>query len=353
MKYISSFTRRDFLKLSAAGALGLFLTESGINRVLAAGTLPASQGRVLMSGLILHDSPTFSGAERKVLGKDQVVPISEVLEGDNGNPYNNTWYRIADEGYAYSGWLQPVETIYQKPLFEIREAGQLGEITVPYSISRLYPDVYAKNSYRLYYQSTYWIKKTIVNREQKSVWYEIYDFYLQSSSYVSAYDMRIIPDEELAPLSPDVPEDLKVIHVDLETQTVTAFEGDNPVLVARCATGVGNTKTPLGDFRTYHKGPSIHMTNQGDVEIGAYDLPGVPWVSFFTSTGVAFHGTYWHNDYGRPRSQGCVNLRSVDAKFIYRWTTPVVPPETDYLHLPGQGTAVKVANSTSMNINLQ
>jgi lipoprotein-anchoring transpeptidase ErfK/SrfK len=91
------------------------------------------------------------------------------------------------------------------------------------------------------------------------------------------------------------------------------------------------------------------MTNQGDVEIGAYDLPGVPWVSFFTGTGVAFHGTYWHNDYGRPLSRGCVNLRSEDAKFIYRWTKPVVPPETDYLNLPGQGTTVQVTGSTPKN----
>ena len=162
MKYSSSFTRRDFLKLSAAGALGLFLSESGLDRVLAAETPPSSQGRAVISGVTVYDSPTFKGMERKALGKDEVVPISEVVSGDNGNPYNNIWYRIGDEGYAYSGWLQPVETIYQKPRFEIREGGQLGEITVPFSISRLYPNVWSKNSYRLYYQSTHWIKKIMV-----------------------------------------------------------------------------------------------------------------------------------------------------------------------------------------------
>ena len=87
------------------------------------------------------------------------------------------------------------------------------------------------------------------------------------------------------------------------------------------------------------------MTNQDDEAEGGYDLPGVPWCSFFTGTGVAFHGTYWHNDYGRPRSHGCVNLPSMDAKFIYRWTMPVVPPGVDYVHLPGQGTAVQVTTS--------
>jgi len=350
LKKLTSITRRDFLKLSAAGALGLFLAESGLERVLAAEAASANYGRILQNGLDLYESPSFSSRVHTAYGKDQVVPIAEVVEGeDNGNPYNNSWYRIGDEGYTYSGWLQPVETIYQKPVFQIRETGHLGEITVPYSISRLYPNVWSKTGYRLYYQSTHWIKNTIVSREQKSIWYELYDFYLRSSYYIPAYEMRIIPDEELAPLSPDVPDALKSIHVDLTTQTVTAFEDNRPVLVSRCATGVGNTTTPLGDFHTYHKGPSIHMTNLGDVEFGAYDLPGVPWVSFFTGTGVAFHGTYWHNDYGRPRSNGCVNLRSEDAKFIYRWTTPVVPPETDYLNLPGQGTIVRVTGSTPKN----
>jgi lipoprotein-anchoring transpeptidase ErfK/SrfK len=348
MKHLLSFTRRDFLKLSAAGALGLFLTETGIDRVLAAEALSANYGRILQNGLALYESPSFTSTMHKAYGKDQVVSISEVIKGeDNGNPYNNSWYRIGDEGYTYSGWLQPVETVYQKPVFQTREAGQLGEITVPYCISRLYPDVRAKNSYRLYYRSTHWVKRTVVNREQKGIWYEIYDFYLQRYSYVSSYEMRIIPDEEIAPLSPDVPESLKSIHVDLATQTVTAFEDDSPVLVARCATGAGSANTPLGDFLTYHKGPSIHMTNLGDVEFGAYDLPGVPWVSFFTGTGIAFHGTYWHNDYGRPRSNGCVNLRPEDSKFIYRWTRPVVPPEAEYLHLPGQGTAVRVTNDVA------
>jgi hypothetical protein len=63
--------------------------------------------------------------------------------------------------------------------------------------------------------------------------------------------------------------------------------------------------------------------------------------------GNAFHGTYWHNDYGRPRSHGCVNLPSEAAKFLYLWTLPVVPPDTDYLHAPGEGTRVTIVTSSS------
>ena len=342
---ISSITRRDFLKLSASGMLGYFLAETGLARALTVTELPASHGRVILSGLKMYESASFKGKLMKAFGKDEVLPLSEVVEGDEGNPYNKTWYRIGDEGYVYSGWTQPVEMLYNKPVFGIRSEGQVGEVTVPFTQARPDPGL-RYDGIRLYYQSTHWVRSTVVNRKLKSIWYEIYDFHEHQSYYVPTYDIRLIPDEELAPISPNVPEDQKLIHVDLRTQTVTAFEGENPVLIARCSSGAGKTKTPLGDFRTYHKGPSVHMTNEGDDDVGVYDLPGVPWVSFFTGSGIAFHGTYWHNDYGRPRSHGCINLKSDDAKFVYRWTNPEVPPDVDYLHLPGEGTAVQIIKST-------
>lgn len=344
MKPNFPFTRRDFLKLSASGAFALFLAETGLDRALAITQPPVNHGRVLMSGLFMYESPSFNSESWKAFGKDQVVPISEIIEGEAGNPFNKAWYRIGDQGYTYSGWVQPVETRYNQPVFDVRAEGQVGEITVPFSQARPEPNV-LYNGRRLYYQTTHWVRKTVVNRAQKSIWYEIYDFHERKSYYLPTHDVRIIPDSELAPLSPDVPEAEKHIHVDLTTQTVTAFEGDEPVLVSRCASGAGDTKTPVGEFRTYHKSPSVHMTNEGDADEGIYDLPGVPWCSFFTGTGIAFHGTYWHNDYGRPRSHGCVNLPSMDAKFIYRWSRPVVPPGVDYLHLPGEGTAVQVTKS--------
>jgi lipoprotein-anchoring transpeptidase ErfK/SrfK len=120
--------------------------------------------------------------------------------------------------------------------------------------------------------------------------------------------MGIIAFDELTPLSPNIPEEQKHILVDLASQMVAAFKGDTPVFATRCASGAKGTETPVGEFRTYHKGPSIHMTNQGDGTENAYHLPGVPWASFFTGTSVSFRGTYWHNDYGRTSGRGCVNL---------------------------------------------
>ena len=333
-------TRRDFLKLVSAGTLAFALKDLRVDSALAA-EIP-TQGRIVFSGIPLYDAPTFLANKTYLFGKDEVVQINGIQEnGELGNPFNGVWYKIND-GYAYSGYVIPVETKYQKPVFNIPESGQLGEITVPFSDTRLSPYIYAKRGFRLYYGSTHWVQKVIVTREEKSIWYKIFDFHLKKEFYVPYHDLRLVPPDELTLLSPDVPEEQKHIVVDLATQMVTAFEGEKLVFSQRCSSGSKGTETPKGEFKTYHKGGSMHMTNEGDAIEQIYNLPGVPWCSFFTGAGNAFHGTYWHNDYGRPRSHGCVNLPSEAAKFIFRWTRPNVPPETPYLHQPGDGTKVQI-----------
>ena len=336
------FSRRDFLKVSSAGLLGLFLADLRLERVLAA-QIPM-QGRSTMSGIEVFSEPFFHANKMYLLRRDEVVAVTGADEGDKGygNPFNSIWYRVNNEGYTYSGWLQPVGKLHHKPIFNIQEGGVLGKITVPFSDTRRTSSIFADRGYRVYYSTTHWITDTVVNRDEKSIWYKIYDRLTRESYFVPSHDMRVIPPNEFNALSSELPEEKKCIYVDLATQTVTAFESEKPVLVARCSSGAQGTGTPLGEFRTYHKGPSIHMTNQGDGTENTYHLPGVPWVSFFTGTGVAFHGTYWHNDYGRPSSRGCVNLTPDDAKFIYRWTQPVIPIGTPYLNQPGEGTLVKV-----------
>jgi len=338
-----SFSRRDFLKASAAGLLGAFLAGIGFERALAA---PASLGRMTLSGIGLYQNPAFKAKKLHVFGRDEVVRIAGSVSGDPGSNFNRVWYQLNGEGYTYSGWVQPVEAHYQQPSFNVPANGQLGEITVPYAVTRLDPSYVAKTSFRAYYSTTYWVTGVSVNRYEKTIWYEIYDSHLDRSFFVQSTDMRLVPDEELTLLSPDVPDALKHIYVDLARQAVILFENDRPVRVARCSSGGADTKTPLGNFQTFHKGPTIHMTNDGEAGAGrGYDLPGVPWVSFFTSTGVSFHGTYWHNDYGRPRSHGCINLPPADAKFLYRWTQPLVPMDTQYLYTPGEGTRVEIISS--------
>jgi len=334
-------SRREFLKLATTGSLAFALSELKLDRALAASSV--TQGLMTISGVPLYDAPTFKANEIHLFGKDKVVDVTSIEEnGDEGNPFNTIWYQINNEGYTYSGWVLPVETRYQKPSFDVPEKGRVGEITVPFVDTKKAPYVYADRGYRVYYGSAHWVKRVVVTREEKSIWYEIYDSEVKRYLYVPSHDMRLVPYDELTLLSPEVPEEEKSIIVDRDTQMVTAFEGEKLILSQRCSSGAEGTETPSGEFRTYHKGSAVHMTNQGDALENIYNLPGVPWCSFFTGAGHALHGTYWHNDYGMPRSHGCVNLPSEVAKFLYRWTLPNVPVDAEYIHRPGEGTRVQV-----------
>ena len=62
----------------------------------------------------------------------------------------------------------------------------------------------------------------------------------------------------------------------------------------------------------------------------AYNLPNVPYTMFFENDkvpswrGYGLHGTYWHSDFGKVHSHGCVNLPTPIAEKLYFWTTPVL-----------------------------
>jgi hypothetical protein len=337
----STFTRRDFLKFSAAGALGLLLSELGIIKTYAGAPPLQKQGRTTWSSLIIYDKPSFSGNEINLYGRDVVLPITEELIIEGEHAYNHIWYRIGDEGFAHSAYLQPVYTSYNSPSLNIPPGGVLAEVTIPLVRIRLRAGYAYKQRRSYYYGTTHWVNQIIQDTDDGSYWYRIYDRLTQDHFFLPSYSLRIIPDEELAPLSPEVPAEEKSIYVDLESQVMVAYEGDIPVKTSLVASGYKGTLTPTGIFGTYHKAPSVHMIG-GAGDASNYDLPGVPWVSFFTGNGDAFHGTYWHNDFGDPRSHGCINLPSNIAKFIYLWTLPYIPIGEDYLHLPGEGTRVEI-----------
>ena len=110
------------------------------------------------------------------------------------------------------------------------------------------------------------------------------------------------------------------IDVDLSRQRLTAYQGKSAVFSALISGGLPNTPTAVGRFKVYVKLRSTRMRGPG------YDLPGVPYTMYFYR-GYAIHGTYWHSNFGRPMSHGCVNMRTQDAAWLYSWAvvgTPVV-----------------------------
>ncbi|WP_420829511.1 L,D-transpeptidase [Nannocystis pusilla] len=39
----------------------------------------------------------------------------------------------------------------------------------------------------------------------------------------------------------------------------------------------------------------------------------------------ALHGAYWHDQFGKRRSHGCVNLAPLDARWLFEWVSPALP----------------------------
>jgi len=123
--------------------------------------------------------------------------------------------------------------------------------------------------------------------------------------------------------------DQKYIEVDLSEQKLKAWDGDKLFLETPVSTGLQKTPTPQGEFRIWIKLKAAKM--EGGRGSGYYYLPNVPYVMYFGNDkvpnwkGYGLHGTYWHNDFGRPRSHGCVNLPTPIAQKLFYWTTPILP----------------------------
>jgi lipoprotein-anchoring transpeptidase ErfK/SrfK len=317
-------SRRDFLQVGSLGMFGLFLHPLNNFRDL----LPEQLGRVAEMKSTVFDRPSLDGNPVTIYWRDMILPISEVTVGDKEPKHNRVWYRIRDEGYAHSGAIQPVQTRLNEPNSDIPSDGALVEVTVPYTDAHWGPGKNHQFAYRFYYETTHWAS-ALVQDNIGDPWYRIQEDKWDLTFYAPANHLRVIPREELSQISPDVSPSDKRLEVRLRDQLVIAYEEGKPVFMARVASGAefsnGRFLTPQGRHQTYHKRPSRHMA-AGDLASNGFDLPGVPWICYITEKGVAFHGTYWHNDYGRPRSHGCINLTPSAAKWIYRWTVPVVPP---------------------------
>ena len=117
----------------------------------------------------------------------------------------------------------------------------------------------------------------------------------------------------------------KAIVISISHQMLRAYKGDQVVLSSYVSTGRAGFDTPVGSFAVVTKLTS--QTMEGVIGGEYYNVPDVPWVLYFTNSGHALHGTYWHNNFGTPMSHGCVNLPLDVAAWLYDWApvgTPVL-----------------------------
>ncbi len=314
-------SRRSFLKSAGLAAISVVAGKLGPQRA-ASHRLVAQEvthwdgspfGRVLQDVMTIYTEPAWGSAPtRQYYTWNDVIPVIAAVVGDGLYATNDTWLQT-DQGYVYSSWVQPVNDLPNNPVAPIGEGGVWAVVTVPCTWSRTGPDDGHTRRHRMYYNTVH----RLIGVEN--------GYYLAEETYGARYwlkaaHLRVISPEELAPISEHVPPEDKHIEVSIAEQMLYAFEGDQVVFTARVSTGVSKTPTPLGEFR-------VHLKRHGHRMIGGqgedfYNLPAIPWISYFSQAFAALHGTYWHNDYGRRHSAGCVNLHPEAARWLFRWTTP-------------------------------
>jgi lipoprotein-anchoring transpeptidase ErfK/SrfK len=132
--------------------------------------------------------------------------------------------------------------------------------------------------------------------------------------------------------------------VNKSASSLTVVQNGNPTFTTYTSLGLAGVQTPSGLYATTPKFVADRMTSRTvPTALNEYDLPAVPWTQYYTSAGAAVHGAYWHDDFGAPHSEGCINLTWADSWYVFNLTQPVVPP--------GQLSAQAVnANATALVI---
>lgn len=149
----------------------------------------------------------------------------------------------------------------------------------------------------------------------RSRWYRV-----GTCRWVAARDVAVAFQK---PVPPGLRKGEKWLDVDLDQQTLVAYIEHKPIFATVVSTGKEGYSTKRGIFRIYWKVGQTDMKN----EVGAdeqYLASSVPWSMFFWK-GQALHGAYWHDDFGIPKSHGCINLAPKDARFLFEWSTPSLP----------------------------
>lgn len=136
------------------------------------------------------------------------------------------------------------------------------------------------------------------------------------------------------------------IDVDLASQTLVAYEGDLPRFATLVSTGFAPEGSPLatptGTFRIRSKHEVVRMDNLEHigVEPYAYDVP----LTQYFHEGKALHAALWHDQFGQPRSHGCINLAPRDAEWLFGFSRPtLMPGAAEVVATPSHpGTLVRV-----------
>src|SRR6266516_7625426 len=94
----SSFSRRDFLKLTGYGLLGMFLPNLPLN-FPQTDDFDNLQGRVTDRFIWSYSDPNFKAKRKRLYWRDLVMSITNTTIGEDETAYNRVWYEVDYGGY--------------------------------------------------------------------------------------------------------------------------------------------------------------------------------------------------------------------------------------------------------------
>jgi lipoprotein-anchoring transpeptidase ErfK/SrfK len=351
--------RRDILKLAALslGSLGL----RPFKKLFALPEFPDSDrlGRICYGRWDLKSQPHAESSTTGMVMDDAVLPWLRETPGLWSIYRNNQRWVDTGQGYIWGAYFQPVRNIRNQPVETIPQtsigAGMWAEVTVPYVDALLinppprhpwFLDLYTNRlPLRFYYSQILWVDQ-IKKEADGSVFYRVNEKYGNRGDlyWADAQAFRPLSPEEMEPINPQAENKRIVIEIDRNRQSLSCYEGNTEVYYCRASTGKAEGSTPIGQYAVYRKLVSLHM--EGGSAVAGWDVNGVGWTCLFTGGGVAIHSTYWHNNFGEPESNGCVNVTPDDSKWIFRWASPQVqfiPGDQTVTDFSGTSVIVKQA----------
>ncbi len=369
-------SRRDFLKVAGVGlgamAFRPFKIETYYDQLYTPKRLPQFPASEIIGRLVdqtdIRSRPTNDPLLNTAIGTlpaDTLIPWEREVIG-NVVALTNQKYLETPQGFIWSSRVQPTRN---NPNIAITEmpAGQAGfwaEVTVPYveltlEGAPISPWIQSHIQYnfppRAYYGQVLWIDQ--IRQSSGFVEYRWNESLGHGYGFGDIYwadgaGLKILSEQDVAPISPEIDPAEKKIVADLTYQTLSCFEGNNEVFFCRISSGAvydpatgaisEERATPVGDLNTHWKILSLNMSGGGSAS--GYSTPAVPWSTVISGEGIAIHGAFWHNDFGERRSHGCINVKPEDAKWIFRWTTPYISlvQSEQRMTWPEHGTVVTV-----------
>jgi hypothetical protein len=270
--------------------------------------------------------PTAKGPEPKMVEDKPLVGSVTVRQWQELTVRGKAYWKVSRKDNEYV--LASAIRTHKPSLYTGARLGDDTGWTVP--IAFVWPKVAAyRSTYTMNTAKGGGINRQLTARTPVAILETVSDpagkplaYRIGEAEWIRAHDVRVF-----TPVAPPklLAKGERWIDVDLESQILVAYEGELPVYATMVSSGTKETPTDTGEYRMWLKESEADMKNLKSED--PYSVATVPWTQFFSpENGLALHTAYWHDSFGIKKSHGCVNLAPKDARWLYFWSDPQVPP---------------------------